>query len=301
MKEVAGEGVTTGAAIDPLPRRREFRRIRQVLIIGLILVLSAINVATIVSDTAHEFALDALRGVIAAFSDATASRIIASSTTSKINRAVAERTAALSREVTEVERKHKATLDALNERHRLLMSKHANLERAHLDLGTKYSALEKTHVELKGKHAELSQVSARRAKAVKTFSKSLGERTVKNVSRNVTSVPGEAIPYLGTALLVGVTSWDIYDACQTIKELNVVNLEFANEAADDQRVCGMKVPTQEEVVAQIQGNWREAYASAAVALSEAGERIPRTLPTPSWKDLKNTVCPVIGSPRIVCD
>ena len=107
-------------------------------------------------------------------------------------------------------------------------------------------------------------------------------------------------PFVGTALVIGVTSWDVYDACQTLKELNEVNFEFAYAPEDHETVCGTKVPSRSEIVAQVKGNWREAYRMAADALSHAGERVPTTPPDPSWQDVKDTVCPVIGSPRILC-
>lgn len=300
------EKTTNVSVTDPTSnpiRSNGFRSFRRLLTVASFIGLVVLNILVVVSEAVHSLAYEAVRAVSRALPEPVASRLLENSPTAKARREIAASKAVLSAELDAVTRKNKALfgqVSALDEKHRVLSSKHLDLEKAHTDLGTKHSALGKAHMDLKGEHAELARVSAKRAEAVKKFSTALGVRIANNVSRNVASIPGEAIPFVGTALVIGVTSWDVYDACQTLKELNEVNFEFAYAPEDHETVCGTKVPSRSEIVAQVKGNWREAYRTAADALSHAGERVPTTLPDPSWQDVKDTVCPVIGSPKIVC-
>ena len=302
MNERTANVSVTDPIRNPI-RRNGFRSFRRFLTVASFIGLGVLNILVVVSDAVHAFAYEAVSAASRALPEEVASRLLENSPTAKARREITLNKAALSAELDAVARRNKALVgqvSTLDEKHRILSTKHLDLEKAHTDLGTKHFALGKAHLELKGEHAELARLSAKRAEAVKKFSTALGVRVANNVSRNVASIPGEAIPFVGTAFVIGVTSWDVYDACQTLKELNEVNLEFAYAPEDHEKVCGTKVPSKSEIVAQVKGNWREAYRAAADALSHAGERVPATLPEPSWQDVKDTVCPVIGSPRILC-
>lgn len=72
----------------------------------------------------------------------------------------------------------------------------------------------------------------------------MATRTIKGATRNIASLPGEAIPILGTSVIVGVTLWDIHDFCQNMKDLNELNDIFEHQRADQNTVCGMEVPTK---------------------------------------------------------
>jgi len=43
--------------------------------------------------------------------------------------------------------------------------------------------------------------------------------------------------------MVALTASDIYDDCQTLKDLNELNITFNHEKEDETTVCGMKVPS----------------------------------------------------------
>jgi hypothetical protein len=95
----------------------------------------------------------------------------------------------------------------------------------------------------------------------------------------VSSVAGEAIPFIGTAIIVGVTALDIRDACATMEDVNALNSAFGHEMEDQNKVCGMHVPSREQVLAQIKANWKTAYQSAVDAVTSAGDAIVPATPT----------------------
>jgi uncharacterized membrane protein YraQ (UPF0718 family) len=101
----------------------------------------------------------------------------------------------------------------------------------------------------------------RKAKISKAhrISKRVALRTAKNVSLNVSSVVGEAIPYLGIGVILAVTASDVYAGCETIKDTNeLLNLlDDEGLKAEETQVCGMKIPTKQQVKESIKNNIRE--------------------------------------------
>lgn len=106
----------------------------------------------------------------------------------------------------------------------------------------KYSNLEKSHKTLEARHVELKRVSATRSQVVKGISAKIGRRAIANAAKNVGSYAAEIIPVLGVATITALTISDLYDDCQTLKDLNELNVSFEHEAEDENKVCGVKFP-----------------------------------------------------------
>jgi hypothetical protein len=106
----------------------------------------------------------------------------------------------------------------------------------------KYSALEKSHMAIEAKHVELQRVSAVRSQVVKNMSAKIARRAVTNAAKNASSFAAEAIPVVGVAAIVAITVSDLYDDCQTLKDLNELNVSFEHEIVDENKVCGIKFP-----------------------------------------------------------
>ena len=100
----------------------------------------------------------------------------------------------------------------------------------------KYKAIEARNIELK-------RFSAMRSDTVKRVSTRIGRRAVANAAKNFYSLAEEVIPVVGVAVIVGLTVSDIYDDCQTLKDLNDLSNAFDLENEDETTVCGMKVPS----------------------------------------------------------
>ncbi|NIZ63491.1 hypothetical protein DL239_21270 [Sedimentitalea sp. CY04] len=119
--------------------------------------------------------------------------------------------------------------------------------------------------------------------AVEMTANDISQRAVKSSSRSISSMAGEAIPYVGAAVIVGVTTLELKDLCDTVKDMNELKRAFDPElqpSEDDTTVCSMKVPTREEL-------WELAKASPGQAWA-AAKKV-----TPTLEDLKDYEFPDI--------
>lgn len=93
------------------------------------------------------------------------------------------------------------------------------------------------------------------------------KRSVKNVTKNVSSVLGEATPYVGAALIISVTADDVIDACANIRDINEMAMSLEIESAFDEQntVCGTKLPNVDEVIASI-GEFQDQTKESAGSL-----------------------------------
>ncbi len=89
------------------------------------------------------------------------------------------------------------------------------------------------------KHSELKRISIMRTNITKKISTRITRRAVANAVKNASSFVAEIVPVVGLAIIAGLTVSDIYDDCQTIKDLNELNVTFEHEKADETSVCGM--------------------------------------------------------------
>lgn len=135
------------------------------------------------------------------------------------------------------------------------------------------------------KHTKLKTESARKAETVQKISRGVATRAVIGATRNVTSLPGQAIPYAGAAFVVGVTIWDIHDLCQNMKDINELNNVFELQPENQDEVCGIEVPTKEQVIAEAKKNWQAAYKTAAYQV-ELSQRNAKDLVTHKYEDAK---------------
>ena len=106
----------------------------------------------------------------------------------------------------------------------------------------KYTALEKTNKVLESKHVELKKLSAVRSQVVKNISTRVGRRAVANAAKNAASYAAEIVPFVGVAVITALTVSDLYDDCQTLKDLNELNVSFDHDKTDENTVCGIKFP-----------------------------------------------------------
>lgn len=98
-------------------------------------------------------------------------------------------------------------------------------------------------VRFRGQHVRLKDAVARTTDRVST-------RAVKAATRNTASMAGEALPYVGVAVIVGVTALEVRDQCETIRDMTALRRSFdltAGPSEDELTVCSMKVPTREEL------------------------------------------------------
>ena len=219
-----------------------WHKAKQLLFIFSFFGLGSLNVLTLVSDKIHAAGYSVIRSILAsAVPEAAASQLLSSSPTVNRQRDVAV-----------------ATKKLIQEKDMLVATSKV--------LEANQVTLVKSFKEIEVANGALKRTSEARAAAVMKASKRLAIRSATNVSRNVSSVFAEAIPIVGTGIMLGVTAWDVHDACETLKDINELNSAFDHPQEDQTRVCGMKVPTMGEVMIQVKTNATAVYQSTAAAL-----------------------------------
>lgn len=117
----------------------------------------------------------------------------------------------------------------------------------------------------------------------RTISQGIAKRTAKNAATNVTSILGEALPYIGDVLVITVTAADVKDGCDTVHDVNEMLRELEAEPLDDyeNEVCGMKIPSTDEVIVkikqEIEGTTRHAKERTAESAREFYDALGGTL------------------------
>jgi len=110
----------------------------------------------------------------------------------------------------------------------------------------------------KGKQRLLSE-------AVQETTQGISRRVATATARSVGSIAAESIPYIGIGAIVGVTALELDDACKTMKDLHALDVAFNPSAANDAdatEVCGQRVPTKEEVIAELKQSPAKAWEAA---------------------------------------
>ena len=161
--------------------------------------------------------------------------------------------------------------------------KHLESENSKLNARLGTVSREKTEIENRTRHAATRAV------------RNVSARSARGVARNVAGAAGESLPVIGTAIVAGMVYMDVKDACDTLKDLNEMSRAVGAEPEDESKVCGVRVPTQEELAAFAMSNWKNAYQSAAEVIGR-----PIALPSVSWDDLKKQVCAMTGKVPMVC-
>jgi hypothetical protein len=210
--------------------RSRFLAIRTSLVVLSMLGLLVSNVASLVSASAHDWMHSALARVLAIGGMPFADRALSDSPKARIEQTVRARTHDLetrNRHLTAVYQDQARQLEQFNVRNRQL---------AH-------------QLEVSGKHAKDTAATVHR-------------RLAKGVSRNLAALPAESVPYLGIGVTLAVTSLDLYDACQTMKDFNTL-LTMMGQGQENPELCGQKVPTMDQVLSSARSGWRTSVESVA--------------------------------------
>ncbi len=156
-----------------------------------------------------------------------------------------------------------------------MLSRSSTVNRTN-DVASATKELARQNKSLKKQSANLQKKIDKSSVALKKFSKRAATRSAVAATRNLTSMSGEAIPILGVAVIAGVTAWNIHDSCQMMKELDELNAEFELQMhlEEKQTVCGIEVPTKEQILAEVRENWFKAYEKSRVAINHAVDEIP---------------------------
>lgn len=107
--------------------------------------------------------------------------------------------------------------------------------------------------------------------SISRATKSVRSRVAKDAGRNVASVFGESIPYVGVAVAAGVTAYELKDACDTMRDMFTLEIATDTETeglAEVDRICGISVPSKEQVWAAVKASPKWAWNSAVAVLPD---------------------------------
>ena len=109
----------------------------------------------------------------------------------------------------------------------------------------------------------------KRKAATRKFGTRLVSRTKRVAAKSIAAIPAEAIPFIGVAVLIADTGYELYAACETVTELDqlYVDLGMEGETPDDvmHSVCDPQLPDAGEVwdgVVAKSGEWLDQARAA---------------------------------------
>ncbi len=148
-----------------------------------------------------------------------------------------------------------------------LRAKNTRIRELEVDIGTKNRRIAALGDEVADSRAARSVVYRGErmllSEAVENTSERVTRRITRGAIRNTGSVFGEALPLIGITVIVAATTWELKDACDTMDDLYQLDIAFNPEnavPADRSEVCGLKVPTKEEIWQTVKGQPRRSMA-----------------------------------------
>jgi hypothetical protein len=109
-------------------------------------------------------------------------------------------------------------------------------------------------------------------------------RTTRSTIANVSSIPGESIPFYGIAIVVAATSYELKAACDNMTDLYDLQVALdPNTARSDDRsaVCALQVPTKQEVWAGIKQSPQIAWDKSITTLGSVTDSV-KNIDTPEF-------------------
>ena len=107
--------------------------------------------------------------------------------------------------------------------------------------------------------------ATRRKAATRKFGTRLARRTRRVAAKSIAAIPAESIPLIGVAVLIADTGYELFAACESIRDLDVLYTELGmeDETPDDlmHSVCDPQLPEPGQVwggvVDQVDQWWEE--------------------------------------------
>jgi hypothetical protein len=91
----------------------------------------------------------------------------------------------------------------------------------------------------------------KRKAATRKFGTRLVSRTKRVAAKSIAAIPAESIPFIGVAVLIADTGYELYAACETMGDLNQLYSDLGVEAETQnavlQDVCNPDLPVPGEV------------------------------------------------------
>ncbi|MBO9429602.1 hypothetical protein [Sulfitobacter sp. R18_1] len=109
-------------------------------------------------------------------------------------------------------------------------------------------------------------------------------RTTRSTLANVSSIPGESLPFFGIAIVLAATTYELKTACDNMVDLYDLQVALDPDTArsdDRNAVCALEVPTQQEVWSGIKKSPKEAWEGSISTLESIAGRMKK-IETPDF-------------------
>jgi hypothetical protein len=132
------------------------------------------------------------------------------------------------------------------------------------------SSMMHTKLASQGKAIKKHQSTAiKRKAATRKFGTRLASRTKRVAAKSIAAIPAESIPFIGVAVLIADTAYELYAACESIRDLDQLysDMGMEEETSDDvmHSVCDPELPDAGNVwtgVVERVDQWWEELAEA---------------------------------------
>lgn len=110
----------------------------------------------------------------------------------------------------------------------------------------------------------------KRNAATKKFGTRLVNRTKRVAAKSIAAIPAESIPFIGVAVLIADTGYELYAACETVSDLDQLYMDLGveDESPDDvmHSVCEPKLPETEDIWRGVVDNADQWWTSLRTAM-----------------------------------
>jgi len=128
------------------------------------------------------------------------------------------------------------------------------------------------HEKITARDTEIKKQKAaaiKRQAATRNFGTRLASRTKRVAAKSIAAIPAEAIPFVGVAVLIADTGYELYAACETMRDLEELYLELGvqEKVSGDaiHAACNPRLPDAGAVwdgVMQKSGQWWQSLVGA---------------------------------------
>ncbi|PLS20297.1 hypothetical protein [Neptunicoccus cionae] len=147
----------------------------------------------------------------------------------------------------------------------------------------------KDMIRMRGKSTTVKQASSEVLNRV-------AKRTVRATATNLSSIPGESIPFYGIAIVLAATAYELQVACANMKdiyELQVAINPDVSHANDRDKICAMKIPTKQEVWESVKNSPKAAWHTSREKLLEVSGDL-KSIEMPNFKGIWKHFSGLIG-------
>ena len=114
------------------------------------------------------------------------------------------------------------------------------------------SSMMQTKLATRDKAIKKHQSTANKRKAaIRKFGTRLASRTKRVAAKSIAAIPAASIPFIGVAVLIADTGYELYAACESIRDLDELysDMGIEDEVPDDvmHSVCNPKLPEPGQV------------------------------------------------------